>query len=63
MPSMVVMCQQVGETEADKGLKEYQAKNRMISCPTCGHGIEKITGCNRVTCAQTHLASQLSMSS
>ncbi|BDA42122.1 probable ATP-dependent RNA helicase DEAH11, chloroplastic at C-terminar half [Coccomyxa sp. Obi] len=41
---------QVGEVEADNGLKEYQAKNRMISCPTCGHGIEKTDGCNRVQC-------------
>ncbi|KAK9901691.1 hypothetical protein WJX75_008551 [Coccomyxa subellipsoidea] len=41
---------QVGEAEADKGLREYQAANKMIRCPTCGHGIEKITGCNRVQC-------------
>ncbi|EIE20626.1 hypothetical protein COCSUDRAFT_57197 [Coccomyxa subellipsoidea C-169] len=41
---------QAGEAEADKGLAEYQKANKMVRCPTCGHGIEKITGCNRVTC-------------
>ena len=37
-----------GEKEADKGMEEYKKSNRMIKCPTCGHGIEKISGCNRV---------------
>ena len=37
-----------GEKEADKGMEEYKRSNRMIKCPTCGHGIEKIAGCNRV---------------
>jgi hypothetical protein len=37
-----------GEEEADKGMTEYMAWNRVISCPKCGHGIEKISGCNRV---------------
>ena len=41
---------EVGEVEADKGLAEYRAAHRMINCPTCGHGIEKISGCNHVTC-------------
>ncbi len=45
---------QVGEVEADKGLAEYQKDNKMVRCPTCGHGMEKITGCNRVTCASYH---------
>ncbi|CAL5223005.1 g5454 [Coccomyxa viridis] len=40
-----------GEKEADKGMEEYKRSNRMIKCPTCGHGIEKIAGCNRVQCS------------
>ena len=38
-----------GQKEAEKGLEEYRKSNRMITCPTCNHGIEKIDGCNHLT--------------
>ena len=38
-----------GEKAADKGLEEYRKTHRVINCPTCNHGIEKISGCNHVT--------------
>lgn len=39
---------EVGEQEAEEGLKKYERSNRVLRCPTCGHGLEKISGCNRV---------------
>jgi hypothetical protein len=41
---------EAGEAQADEGMREYEANNRLVHCPTCGHGIEKISGCNRVQC-------------
>ncbi len=38
-----------GEKEADRGLEEYRRNNRVMNCPSCNHGIEKISGCNHVT--------------
>ena len=39
---------EAGAQEAEEGLKEYRKGTRVIKCPTCGHGIEKASGCNRV---------------
>ena len=40
---------EVGEAQADEGMREYEAANRVVHCPTCGHGLERISGCNRLT--------------
>lgn len=37
-----------GEEVAEKGMEKYRKKNRVMTCPTCGMGITKISGCNRV---------------
>ena len=42
---------QAGAQAAEEGLTEYRKGTRVIVCPTCGHGIEKASGCNRVQCA------------
>ena len=40
---------EVGQKEAEKGLEEFRKSNRMITCPACNHGIQKIGGCNNMT--------------
>jgi len=37
-----------GGRVADVELAEYRRTNRVVRCPTCGHGLEKISGCNHV---------------
>ncbi|KAK9846018.1 hypothetical protein WJX81_008504 [Elliptochloris bilobata] len=48
-----VTCEErsAGELAADQGFAEYEKANKVVRCPTCGHGIEKVAGCNRVTCS------------
>jgi hypothetical protein len=40
-----------GEEVADKSFAEFRQTTRVVDCPTCGIGITKIDGCNRVMCA------------
>lgn len=39
---------EVGQQEALEGLEEYQKSNRIVKCPTCNHGIERISGCDHM---------------
>lgn len=38
-------------TEGEKLFQEWKKKAGVKACPTCGTGIEKIDGCNHMTCA------------
>ena len=40
---------EVGQKEAEKGLEEYRKNNRIVKCTSCGHGTEKMYGCDRLT--------------
>jgi hypothetical protein len=41
-----VSCNNVGNPE----LRAYIKSNKVRYCPKCGHGVEKIEGCNHMTC-------------
>lgn len=38
----------LGQKVAEEGLEEYQKKNRIVKCPNCKHGIERISGCDHM---------------
>ena len=40
--------QEVGRKEIQKSLTTYRRKTRIVNCPTCKHGIEKIGGCDNM---------------
>jgi hypothetical protein len=42
-----VTCNNVGNAE----LRAYIKNNNVLLCPSCGHGTEKIDGCNHMTCS------------
>ena len=39
---------EISQKEAEKGLEPYRKWHRIVKCPTCQHGIEKIGGCNHM---------------
>lgn len=41
-------CNRVGNAE----LREYFSKNKVVKCPHCGFGTEKVDGCNTMTCCK-----------
>eukprot|EP00884_Botryococcus_braunii_P001924 jgi/Botrbrau1/11732/Bobra.0195s0059.1 len=43
-----------GEAVAEKGMAQYRKSTRVVTCPTCGMGITKVDGCNRVRCGSCH---------
>ncbi|CAL5223008.1 g5459 [Coccomyxa viridis] len=51
---------EAGEKKAEKDLEEYRKKHRIVNCPNCHHGTERISGCSHMTCChcKTHFCWQ-----
>lgn len=45
---------QRGEQTVDNAFQQYTAANRIVRCPTCNNGLQKIDGCNHLLCVSNN---------